>query len=391
MKRSQIITACVIGLICTGTVAGCAYEYLAGEKKEGDAQAISKFVQTANMDSSLFKTQIQTEYAPSEVAEDDANEDLNVDLDDEKRVHDLITGEDQSVVKEYVADKYGFNTAAVNQRSAQLQVSHISQLPNLPTGCEITSLTTVLNYYGYAVSKETMADDYLPKCAFGTGSFRDYFIGNPRDENSFGCYARPIVSAASNYFSSHGSRHQVSNYSGSDFSVLLNQVAEGKPVVMWITISLLPAYKTYEWNINGRNERWIAPEHCVVLTGYDLDAQTVTISDPLKGIEKYNMRTVACRYNQMEQQAVVVSPVVEQTQEPPTEATTEAPTEPTTPAPTKETVEPPTDAPQPEPTPQPAPTPQPTPQPNSTPQSQIESTTKDKSEPYKQLAKPATT
>ena len=37
--------------------------------------------------------------------------------------------------------------------SCYINVKWVSQKPELPTGCEITSLTTVLNYYGYNVSK----------------------------------------------------------------------------------------------------------------------------------------------------------------------------------------------------------------------------------------------
>ena len=44
----------------------------------------------------------------------------------------------------------------------------LNQNPELPTGCEITSLTSVLNYYGCNVDKTTMADEYLKK---GNGSF----------------------------------------------------------------------------------------------------------------------------------------------------------------------------------------------------------------------------
>ena len=39
----------------------------------------------------------------------------------------------------------------------------IEQYPELPTGCEITAMTMVLNYYGYNVDKVTMALDYMPK------------------------------------------------------------------------------------------------------------------------------------------------------------------------------------------------------------------------------------
>lgn len=38
----------------------------------------------------------------------------------------------------------------------------IYQMPELPTGCEITAMTMVLNYYGYSVDKVQMATQYLP-------------------------------------------------------------------------------------------------------------------------------------------------------------------------------------------------------------------------------------
>ena len=39
------------------------------------------------------------------------------------------------------------------------------QMPELPTGCEITALAMALNYYGYGIDKVTMAVQYLPKAA----------------------------------------------------------------------------------------------------------------------------------------------------------------------------------------------------------------------------------
>ena len=39
----------------------------------------------------------------------------------------------------------------------------IIQYPDLPTGCETTSLTMVLNYLGYPVDKLDLADHYLDK------------------------------------------------------------------------------------------------------------------------------------------------------------------------------------------------------------------------------------
>ncbi|MDO5402364.1 MAG: C39 family peptidase [Eubacteriales bacterium] len=208
--------------------------------------------------------------------------------------------------KEYVyADSY-FNEGAVLNNSARLDVSPLLQLPQLPTGCEVTALTTVLNHLGYPVSKGTMADYYLPKCNPGEGSFRDYFIGNPRDENSFGCFAGPITAAANSYLSQNGGDYYAKNISGSDFSMLLNYVAEGTPVVVWSTMYMEQAYLTAAWYVDGEEIRWIAQEHCMVLTGYDMSAGTVTVSDPLIGIVNYDLELFVERHKEMLSQAVVI-------------------------------------------------------------------------------------
>ena len=66
-------------------------------------------------------------------------------------------------------DEDSVDTAAeekntVEQRaSAQIEdFPIINQMPELPTGCEITALTMVLDHYGYPVDKTVMASEYLP-------------------------------------------------------------------------------------------------------------------------------------------------------------------------------------------------------------------------------------
>ena len=41
----------------------------------------------------------------------------------------------------------------------------ILQLPELPTGCEITAMTMALRYYGFSADKVEMATEYLPTAA----------------------------------------------------------------------------------------------------------------------------------------------------------------------------------------------------------------------------------
>lgn len=193
------------------------------------------------------------------------------------------------------------------QRSVKLDVTYLPQNPELPTGCKITSLTTVLNFYGYNVSKLDMADNYLPKSNTDK-NFWNVFIGNPRYSSGFGCYAEPITVAANKYLTEQGSSLTAYNYSGAQFEELLLEVERGRPVVIWGTLNMrVPYYSSYKWEIDdGTVLQWISPEHCLVLIGYDLDRSVAIISDPMRGIVEYDLKTVKSRYISLYSQCVVI-------------------------------------------------------------------------------------
>ena len=60
---------------------------------------------------------------------------------------------------------------------ATLDVKNILQTPELPNGCEITSLTILINHLGFDVDKLTMADKLLDKV-------KPYTDANPYKENA---------------------------------------------------------------------------------------------------------------------------------------------------------------------------------------------------------------
>ena len=180
----------------------------------------------------------------------------------------------------------------------------LSQNPELPTGCEITSLTSVLNYYGINVKKETMADDYLKK---GDGSYYKMFLGNPRDAGSFGCMAQPIVDASNLYFKKNNVSMKASNVSGVTFDKILEYVSQGVPMIVWNTMGMAPAYESQTLTLDGREYTWIAPEHCVVVVGYDLDNNEVYVADPMAGMVTRNLKTFEERYDSLKRQAVYVT------------------------------------------------------------------------------------
>ncbi|MGN1432686.1 MAG: C39 family peptidase [Ruminococcus sp.] len=171
------------------------------------------------------------------------------------------------------------------------------QTPELPTGCEITSLTMVLNYYGYSVDKTTMATVYLPTVPadmyydeFGImhgEDLNDYFIGDPESAYGYVCGTNAIVTAANDYLSDANSSLTAKDITGYSPDKLYGLVSLDIPIVVWITIDMMERSETYGWYTdNGSYVEWSQSDHCGVLVGYTDD--TVIIADPLNGRTEYS-------------------------------------------------------------------------------------------------------
>ena len=197
-----------------------------------------------------------------------------------------------------------------------IYVSNIMQYPELPTGCESVALTTLLNHLGYKADKLTIARNYLPKLDFYWydgilygADFRTTFAGNPESENAYGCYAQCITTTANNYLNDNGFGGKAYNITGTDFdSLFYDYIDKDIPVLIWITSSNLhETMLTSVWTTpDGERVQWKAYEHCVVLTGYDLDNQLIYVSDPLVGNTSYDYSKIKQRYIDMGQQAVYI-------------------------------------------------------------------------------------
>jgi len=178
----------------------------------------------------------------------------------------------------------------------QLAVTNIKQNPDLPNGCEITSLTIVLNYKGYNVDKCVMSDNYLPKWPDLSGDPEYYYLREPRS-NGFYCFATCLGITIDNYNTANGTAITYSNLTGSDVSALYNEIENGNPVVVWGTLK----WRTPRAYSNGLYSNL----HCMVLSGYT--DTTVTIEDPIYGaatvISRSTFETV---WTQMGSRALVV-------------------------------------------------------------------------------------
>lgn len=191
--------------------------------------------------------------------------------------------------------------------ACSLEVETIMQKPELPTGCEVVSLATVLNYNGFEIDKVELCDNFLPIDYTTACTFNEAYIGNPKSNNGYGCYAPVIAETARLYFESVGAEWEAKNLSGTDFRDLFYQIEEGRPVVIWASMNLRDVKLTLRWTTADGDEAWFSSlEHCMVLTGYDTEKGVVYASDPLKGDMEYSLERFESVYEQMGKQAVVV-------------------------------------------------------------------------------------
>jgi len=198
----------------------------------------------------------------------------------------------------------------------ELDVPVVMQNPELPHGCEITSLTAVLNYYGLDVTKLEMADHYLPKQTISTVDGQRFgpnpeqaFAGNPRDKaHGMYVFAAPIVKAAEVAIADKQADLRVTNKSGASKDEILQLVREGVPVVTWVTLDLSKPKTNSEkgWIYEGETVSHEAYMnlHAVVLTGHLGDK--VVVMDPLKGFVTYNADQFFKSYRDLGKQAVAV-------------------------------------------------------------------------------------
>ena len=166
----------------------------------------------------------------------------------------------------------------------------IEQYPELPTGCEITALTMVLNYYGYQVNKVTMALDYMPKVQAEFYRSEDgrlmgpdlenFFVGDPTEETGYICGTGAIVTAANRYLADVGSDLTAAAMKNVQPEKLYDLIDQGTPVVIWCTINMEDRAETDGWyREDGTYMEWSTNDHGAVLIGYDED--TVTVADPI--------------------------------------------------------------------------------------------------------------
>ncbi|NBI30098.1 C39 family peptidase [Chengkuizengella marina] len=191
----------------------------------------------------------------------------------------------------------------------------ILQLPELPQGCEITALTSVLHFFNYEITKTEMADNYLPQerlvrknnKLYGPNPYKAY-AGNPRKLRAgLFSYTPPIIKAADGYLNEVVSNYKVTDLTGSSKEEIIEQLNKGIPIMVWVTIDLKKPRLNIEWYFHDTGEYFLGPSnlHVMVLHGYDQN--NVHVMDPLKGKMVYDANTFFDRYYSIGSHAMMIT------------------------------------------------------------------------------------
>ena len=180
--------------------------------------------------------------------------------------------------------------------------------PALKYGCEVTSLSMLLNYFDFKYDKNQLQEKMTKEEYYDSeGLFGDPDIGFVGDVTGktpgTGVNVGPVINLAEELVTSP---YQVVNSSGTDLDGLLRIIEEGNPVWVIVTIDYnIPEAKDFiDWPTRNGEKTFSLKHHAAVLTGFD--KENVFLNDPY-GKEVIVKKDVFNEiYNKMGQQSFYI-------------------------------------------------------------------------------------
>jgi uncharacterized protein YvpB len=174
------------------------------------------------------------------------------------------------------------------EQTVLLDAPVINQLPELPRGCEVTSLAMLLQYANISVDKMTLAEEIKKDTTDYKVSGGKVYYGHPNDGfvgsmyskelPGLGVYHQPIKELAEKYLPG-----QMEDLTGSPFNDLKIHLSDKRPV--WVitntSFKKLSSSQFVTWHTPSGVIDITFKEHSVLLTGFDQDF--VYFNDPLTG------------------------------------------------------------------------------------------------------------
>lgn len=227
-----------------------------------------------------------------------------------KAVFDEIMDGDPGALRE------GYLThSPVLQKEMLLEVPLILQNPELPRGCEVTSLAMLLQYAGVPADKMTLAQEIEKDSSSYQVKNGKIYFGNPHTgfvgnmytlkEPGYGVYHGPVCELLAKYLPG-----RAIDLTGCAWEEVLLFVSEGVPV--WVvanaTFAPLAPADFQVWHTPQGPVKITYREHAVLLTGYD--AENVYFNDPRFDVKnrRASRQEFTAAWEQMGRQAVTYLP-----------------------------------------------------------------------------------
>lgn len=189
----------------------------------------------------------------------------------------------------------------------KLNVPLENQWPELPNGCEVTSLSMLLNYYGIKTNKMELAQKIKHISSFSDdGQYRGNphigFVGYMSQANAGWCvYNEPLYNVARLY------TNRIRNASGDDFDQLIYLVSSGHPVMIITTLKFRPVNDMQTWQTKQGKVNVTPSSHACVITGYNKAKDLVYINDPYGYKNRpVSWKNIEASYKQQGKQALYI-------------------------------------------------------------------------------------
>lgn len=197
-----------------------------------------------------------------------------------------------------------------------------SQMPKYPTGCEGSSMNSLLRWYGINTNLDECINA-IPRQDVVTRNGKRYgpsiyekFAGNPRhgytsSSPGYGAFAPVVTKSLNKVINKHGANYTAKNISGCETKDLYKHLREGHPLIVWCTYNMKQPTSKNWWYVKDKNGNWKyfeypRPAHVVVLRGYD--ANNVYIMDSYNGSYKtFSRSSFNKRFHQLYQQAIIIN------------------------------------------------------------------------------------
>ncbi|WP_056938132.1 C39 family peptidase [Lactobacillus kitasatonis] len=193
------------------------------------------------------------------------------------------------------------------KQEQKLDVPLENQMPDLPNGCEVTSLSMLMNYYGIKVNKNELAEniqhvDFFTDGGKYRGNPNQGFVGHMSIANAGWCvYNGPLYNVARKYTT------HIENITGSDFLSLLKLVSIGHPVLIITTTTFNRVNDMQTWDTNTGKVNVTPSSHACVITGYSKPKKVVYVNNPYGyKNQPVNWKNLQASYNQQGRQALYI-------------------------------------------------------------------------------------